>query len=62
MTIRELKQGDYFTLKPRNGELKESQIWVRAHYDRTSKTYSAYNYADVNRERFFKPTKQVFEL
>lgn len=62
MTIRELKQGEYFTLKPCEGEPKETQIWVRAHYDRTSRTYSAYNYADVNRERFFKPTKQVFEL
>lgn len=61
-TIRELKQGEMFTLKPIEEEPKENQIWIRAHYDRGSKTFSAYNYADVNKERFFKPTKNIYEL
>lgn len=60
MTIRELKKGDYFTLKPHKDEPNENQIWVRDYYDRTEKKYYAYNYADVNRERSFKGDKIVF--
>lgn len=61
MTIRELKQGELFTLKPFENEPNENQIWVRGHYDRTSKMYSAYNYADVNRERFFKGERTIYQ-
>ena len=59
MTIRELKKGDYFTLKE-IAEPKESQVWVRGEYDRASKTYSATNWSDTSRERFFKAGKVVF--
>lgn len=62
MTIRELKKGDYFTLKPCKTEPNESQIWVRDYYDRNEKKYYAYNYADVNRERCFKGDKIVYAL
>lgn len=59
MTIRELKKGDYFTIK--NLEYpSESQVWIRGEYDRSAKTYSAINFSDMNRERFFKGTKEVF--
>lgn len=59
MTIRELKKGDYFTLKE-IAEPKESQVWIRGEYDRGSKTFSAVNFADINRERFFKAGREVF--
>lgn len=59
MSIKELKHGDYFTIKPIE-EPKENQVWVRGHYDRVSKTFSALNYADMNKERFFKSDKEVF--
>jgi hypothetical protein len=62
MTIRELKKGDYFTLKLYKTEPNENQIWVRDYYDRTEKKYYAYNYADVNRERCFKGDKIVYKL
>lgn len=61
MTIKDLKKGEYFTIKEIE-EPTDSQIWVRNHYDRATKTYSASNYADINRERFFKASKQVFPL
>ena len=59
MTVKELKKGDYFTLK----EIpfpSDSQVWIRGEYDRGSKTYSAVNFADVNRERFFPGKKAVY--
>lgn len=59
MKIRELKQGDYFTLKQID-EPKESQVWIRGEYDRSTRTYSATNFSDMNRERYFKGDKEVF--
>lgn len=59
MKIRDLKQGDYFTLK-QIGEPKESQVWIRGEYDRSTRTYSATNFSDMNRERYFKGDKEVF--
>lgn len=58
MKIRELKPGQYFTLKQID-EPKESQVWVRGEYDRSSRTYSATNFSDMNRERFFKGDREV---
>ena len=46
MKIRELKRGDYFTLKD-IAEPKESQVWVRGEYDRSTRTYSATNFSDM---------------
>lgn len=59
MTIKDLKKGEYFTTKE-IAEPTESQVWIRGEYDRTTKTYSATNFSDINRERFFKATKPVF--
>ena len=58
-TIKELKQGEMFTLKEIEFP-KESQVYVRGEYDRSSKTYSCTKWNDCNAERFFKGTKTVF--
>jgi hypothetical protein len=58
-TIKELKQGEYFTLKEIEFP-KESQVYVRGEYDRSSKTYSCTKWNDTCAERFFKGTKKVF--
>lgn len=57
--LRKVKEGQMFTIKGLP-EPNQNQVWVRNHYDRGSKTYSAHNYADVNRERFFEPNRIVF--
>ena len=59
MTVKELKKGDYFTLKPIE-EPKESQVYVRGEYDRSEKKYSCYKFSDVNAERFYKGDKEVY--
>lgn len=57
--LRKVKEGEMFTIKELP-EPNQNQVWIRNHYDRASKTFSASNYADVNRERFFKPNRIVY--
>lgn len=57
--VKELKKGDFFVLKDIEFS-RENQVWIRGEYDRASKTYSAINYTDMNRERFFKGDKIIF--
>lgn len=57
--IKDLKVGDYFTLKDYE-EPKESQVYVRGEYDRSSKTYSCCKFSDIAAERFFKGDKEVY--
>lgn len=61
-TIKDLKKGDFFTLKNygEEVEVKEGNVWVRGDYDKGSKTYSCCKYSDVNHEHFFKGTKEVY--
>lgn len=39
---------------------ESSPVWVRDHYDRSSKTYACHKYEDYNHEAFFKGTRTVF--
>lgn len=48
-TLKQLKPGTLFRLK----DSESSPVWVRDHYDRSSKT-------DYNHEAFFKGTRTVF--
>ena len=57
--LREIKKGDYFTLKEIT-ELKESQVYIKGDYDKASKTFSVCKFSDVNSERFIKADKQVY--
>lgn len=59
MTIKELKKGEYFTIKP-IAEPKESQVYVRGEYDRSEKKYSCYKFSDICAERFFKGDKEIY--
>jgi len=58
--LRSLKKGAWFTLKP-IAEPKESQVWVKGDYDKIDKEFSCYSLDDINRERFFKGSKLVYD-
>lgn len=58
-TIKELRKGDWFTLKAID-EPKENQVWVRGKYDRTLKAFECYCFGDVNRTRYIKGNKLVY--
>ena len=51
--ISELKVGDFFKLSP-NGK-----VYVRSHFDRSTKRYSYYDFDDVNNEHFATRTRMV---
>lgn len=52
-TIKDLKVGDYFTLKP-NG-----RVYVRDTYNRSTKKYEYYDFDDANRWHECKGNKKV---
>lgn len=59
MKIKDLKKGDYFTIKPIENPT-ESQVYVRGDYDRADKKYCCCKFSDINSERLFKGDKEVF--
>jgi len=59
MTIKDLKKGEYFTLKPIN-EPTEKQVFIRAEYDRTEKKYIAIRFDDICSSRSLKPSTVVY--
>jgi len=58
-TLRDLKPGTWFTLKPLETP-REGQVWVRGEYDRAEKKYSCQNWADICRERSLKGSTPVY--
>ena len=59
MRVKDLKKGDYFTIKPLENP-KENQVYIRGSYDRSSKKYSCEKFSDTNYERFFDGNKEVY--
>lgn len=57
--IRELKRGQYFTLKD-IPEPKESQVFVRGEYDRTEKRYECIRFDDISHTRYISGDKEVY--
>lgn len=57
--LKELKKGDYFTLKPIEYP-EDRQVYIRGDYERSNKKYSVCKFDDVNNERFIKGDKEVF--
>lgn len=51
--IKDLKKGEYFTLKPIEFP-KDTQVYVRGDYEHSLKKYSATKFSDLCSERFFK--------
>ena len=59
MKIKDLKMGDYFTLKP-IAEPKESQVYVRGGYCKSDRKYDCNRFDDINACRRFPGDKEVF--
>lgn len=60
VSLREIPQGEYFTLNEPTDDPNEGIVWVRGAYDRTDKSYYCYKYADVNHERAMKGSRKVW--
>ena len=59
MTIKDLKIGEYFTLKP-IAEPTEKQVFVRGEYDRSEKRYEATRFDNISMSRLLKPDTIVY--
>jgi hypothetical protein len=56
--IRNIKQGEWFTLRHIE-EPKPNQVWIRNHYDQSSKTYSISNWS-TGQERFVRADRKAY--
>lgn len=59
MKLRELKQGQFFTLKPVEAP-KDSQVFIRQEYDRSIKRYWVQRFSDASSGRYISGDKEVF--
>lgn len=59
-TIKNLKTGDFFTLKDYGDEPRESVVYVRGEYDRTERKYEVWKFTDANNFRYMKGNKEVY--
>ena len=59
MQLKDLKQGEYFTLKPIE-EPNGSQVWIRGEYDRSDGMYLCLRWSDMNTWRYFHGSREVY--
>lgn len=59
MILKELKKGEFFTKKSIEYP-KESQVWIKSDYDRTTKKYQIYRFSDVNDVQEMSGNKTIF--
>ena len=59
MKLKELKKGDWFTIRPIK-EPKEIQVYIRGEYDRTDKKYACGKFNDISASRLFDGNKEVY--
>lgn len=59
MTIRQLKQGDFFTKKPIENPT-EKQVFVRGAYDRELRKYEIIRFDDINAVSYMAGSKEIF--
>lgn len=59
MLIKDLKIGEYFTLKPYS-EPTEKQVFIRGEYDRTEKKYECGRFDDISYTRYLSGKTEVY--
>ena len=57
--LKNLKQGEYFTLRPIS-KPKESQVYIRDEYNRYEGKYECIKFSDMCHSRLFKGDKEVY--
>lgn len=61
MKLKDLKKGDFFTLKS-HGEkhVTDSQVYIKGEFDRTEKKYDCGRCDDISYSRYFDGNKTVY--
>lgn len=60
MKIKDLKKGDFFTLKPTGETPRESKVFIRGDYNRSEKKYECGKFSDISVSRMFKGDREVY--
>lgn len=60
MTVKELKRGDMFTLRPIE-EPRESQVFIRGEYDRSERKYWCDRFSDISDGKFLPGDKEIYQ-
>lgn len=59
MKLKELKKGDWFTLK-NISEPKENQVWVKDEYNHSGKKYLCIRWSDISDSKEISGDKEVY--
>ena len=59
MKLRDLKKGEFFTLRP-IAEPQEKQVYIRGEYDRSTKKYTCTRFSDISDGRDFSGSRDVY--
>ena len=59
MKLKDLKKGDWFTLK-NISEPKDNQVWIKDEYDRSSKKYLCIRWSDISDSKEILGEKEVY--
>ena len=59
MTVKELKKGEFFTKKDILYP-KDTQVFIRGDYDRSTKKYECIRFSDCNDVLYISGNKEVF--
>lgn len=59
MKLKDLKIGEYFTLKPIENPT-EKQVFIRGEYDRTEKKYECGRFDDISYTRYLSGKTEVY--
>lgn len=59
MTLKDLKIGEYFTLKPIENPT-EKQVFIRGEYDRTERKYECGHFDDISYTRYLSGKTEVY--
>ena len=59
MTMKELKKGEWFTLKP-IANPRESQVYIRSDYDPSERKYWATKWSDIGDGKYIAGNREVY--
>lgn len=59
MKLKELKKGDFFTLKNIENP-KDSQVYIKQEYDKSEKKYFCGKFDDISAGKYISGEKEVF--
>ena len=59
MTMKELKKGELFTLKP-IANPRENQVFIRSDYDRSERKYWATKWTDIGDGKYIAGDREVY--